>query len=165
MFSLSGPGLVGRDVSSISVSCFCYHSLLCTRTVSHQFKHWRGVLPLCPCEMNIDSSLFPCTVCVCACGCLCARARTCVIKREKERRMYDAVSCSRHLCNNQRGPPSFLFVFLLAAESSAWRHRQEVPHRDMIDKWTGRFKNTSRECADTLPNLFQALKIHTHRDT
>lgn len=84
-----------------------------------------------------------------------------VIKREKEQRMYDEVSCCRHLGNNQRGPPSFLFDFLLAAESSPRRHKREVAHGDMIDKWAGKIKNTSRECTDTLPNLFQALKIHT----
>lgn len=49
---------------------------------------------------------------------LCVDVRVCIIKREKEQRMYDEVSCCRHLGNNQRGPLSFLFDFLLAAESS-----------------------------------------------
>lgn len=39
-------------------------------------------------------------------------------------------------------------------QSSPWRHRQELLHHCMIDKWRG-------ECADTLPNLFQASKTHT----
>lgn len=83
--------------------------------------------------MNIDASLFLMEL---ACVWTCA----CVIKKEKEQRMHDEVSCCRHLGNNQCGPPSFLLDPLLAAESSARRHRQEVAHCDMIDKWRGRLK-------------------------
>lgn len=51
------------------------------------------------------------------------------------------------------------FYWLHAVITAATQTGSAAPlHDGQMDR---KIKNTSRECADTLPNLFQALKIHT----
>lgn len=65
----------------------------------------------------------------------------------------------------KRGSPlGFLFDFLLAMQSSPRRHRQELLHHCMIDKWTGRLK-TRGENVRILSLIYFRLRKHTHWHT
>lgn len=112
--------------------------------------------------------LFEC-VFACVCGYtradnFCARMSV-LSKMEKARRMYNGDFCSRHLSNNQRVSAQFpVWLYWLHAVIPATTQTGSAAplHDGQMDR---KIKNTSRECADTLPNLFQALKIHTHTHT
>lgn len=161
---LTGPGLVGWDVSSTCAASLFPASLLSQSLIyAHQQSHQQShtslntVGELCRFKL-VYLLLF--ALCVCVCAHACAR----VIKREKEQRMHKQVSGCGHLCNNQRGPPSFLFDFLLAVQSSARRRRREAPHR-AHDRQMGRKikKHQQRMCGYT-PCSISGFE-NTHRDT
>ncbi len=105
------------------------------------------------CAQNAQICVCFCPLCVCVC--------VCVIKRENARRMYNGDSWSRHLRNNQKVSAQFP-VWLFIGYAVIMAATQTGSAAPLHDGQMGRkIKNTRRECADTLPNLFQALKIHT----
>ncbi len=63
----------------------------------------------------------------------------------------------------RRSPLSFLFDFLLAMQSSWRRHRQEVLHHCMMDKWAGRLK-TQGENVRIHSLIYFRLWKYTHAD-
>lgn len=101
---------------------------------------------------------------VCVYVCVCASMLTCrrvLLKGKKDGGCTMGTPGPDTSVTIRGSPLSFLFDFLLAMQSSPQRHRQEVLHHYMMDKWTGRLKTRGENVRIHSHNLFKALKIHT----
>lgn len=105
-------------------------------------------------------------VCLCASAFRCACLSVCVCARviKKGERMADAQRGLLFQTPQQQSVrvsaefPVWIFIGYAVITTATQTGSGAALHDRQMDR---KIKNTSRECADTLPNLFLALKIHT----